>query len=1013
MIRSPLRTGHRHLGRPGALPGCLVLFASVAAGWVLPAPGAPGAEHAVGLVNGQTVWRYQAVCRSPVARTGKGDQIEPVSQDNWQVQLPQGPSPLPPPEWIKPDFDDSAWPAAQGAVSGGFGTAQPSGLALLCLRARFSLTDPKAVGQLELAIEYRGGAIVYVNGEEVHRAHLPAGPLDPLALAADYPPEVFLTPGGEAVLPNYGSRQPPPEVLPRYENRIRRLSVNIPEHLLRRGENVLALEIHRAALPPELPQFGRGAWDTAGFCGAQLTAPAGSQAVAPAATSAEVRIWEVPCWARVQKHLAEAATFDPAHTLRIVAPRNGFDSVQIVVARDAGLPRFSATIGDLAGPDGAGIPASACRIRYAKADEVFVPLMERPIAGATIQPVWLSVFVPPDAQPGKYTGRLQLAGLDKPYAVPVELTVSPWRLPPPRQWRTSVNLLQSPESVAGRYGVPLWSDAHFRLMEPSLALMGRAGNDVLGISAVRQSVFGDDPMVVFRRVAGRYVPEMGLVRRYLALYDRYAGPPQFLALHVWNYGMYQNGRGRDGGTIEQRAETIPVVELRGEQPVPIELPIYGRPGTEETWREVIDSLRECLKQLGWQDTRLLLGTSGDAWPSPITVAFFRRIAPDVQWRALTHGGGVPRWGLSDHEREQPNGMVVGYLEIARRLENYRIKRPEHPVSCNARDNVGSDPFTYRGLAVVHTITTNYDGFCWKGIDYWTYTAPDGLERNALNTYCHFGNMVGGTPRAMAWPGPQGAVTTAQFEMLLSGLQDAEAALAAREAIERLRRLPKQQYDMLNLRLAGALWREEKPRGEKSGEISDCDLDLTLVLKPGEQVPQEIIVTARTYNKGTHQCRFKALPSQSGQKLELDVTIGDDPWVRGGQGSYVLQYQFDGQQYSGSFQGQYEGRPRCGPISGALTTGLTAAEIAASTGRQLRLPGEDQPLSPGQIRPSAAGSGAGAEFPEQLLRAAEQVVEELSRMMAGGLRAGLQGKRDLNELRVRLYAAVAELDRPAE
>ncbi len=996
------------LGPAGVLPLRRVFLALLAGAWLLAAPSASSAEQPILLIDQQTAWRYQAVCRAPVARTGEGNQTELISQDNWRVQLPEGPFLLPSREWIEPDFDDSAWPAVQGAVSGGFGTERPSGLALLCLRTRFSVLDPKAVGALELSVEYRGGVVVYVNGQEVQRGHLPDGPLDPLTLATDYPRDVFVTPGGEAVLPNYGSREPPAELRQRYQNRIRRLTVSVPGEVLRRGENVLALEIHRTALPAELPEFGRGAWDTAGFCGAQLIAPAGSPVVARAASSVGPRIWEVPCWARVEKHLAEAAPFDPAHTLRLVAPRNGFDSAQIVVAQDSPLHGLRVVISDLLGLEGARIPASACRIRYAKVDEVFVPLLERPIAGATIQPVWLSVFVPADTPPGKYTGRLELEGLDKPYALPVELTVSPWLLAPARQWQTSVNLLQSPESVAGRYGVALWSDEHFRLMEPSLALMGRAGNDVLGISAVRQSVFGDDPMVVFRRVSGRCVPEMKLVRRYLALYDRHAGAPQFLALHVWNYGMYQSGSGRDGGTVEQRAETIPVMELRGAELVPIELPIYGRPGTEDLWQEVIDSLRKCLEELGWEQTRLLLGTSGDAWPSPSTVDFFRRIAPDAQWRALTHGGGVPRWGLSDHERTQPNGMIVGYLEIARRLENHRIKRPEHPVSCNARDNVGTDPFTYRGLAVVHTITTNYDGLCWKGIDYWTYTTPEGLQRNALNTYCRFGNMVGGTPRAMAWPGPQGAVTTAQFEMLLSGLQDAEAALAVREAIQRLREPPGQRYDMLNLRLAGALWREEKPRGEKAGEITDRDLDLTLVLKPGQLLPQEIIVTARTYNKGTHQCRFEPLPAPTGQKLRLHVTLGDDPWVRGGQGSYVLHYHADGQQYAGSFEGQYEGRPRRGSITGTLTAGLSAAEIAASTGRQLRLPDQDRMSSPGQDGASAAGSGPAVELPEQLVRSTEQAVEELSRMMDRGLRGGLQGKRDLDELRERLYAAAGTL-----
>jgi len=164
------------------------------------------------------------------------------------------------------------------------------------------------------------------------------------------------------------------------------------------------------------------------------------------------------------------------------------------------------------------------------------------------------------------------------------------------------------------------------------------------------------------------------------------------------------------------------------------------------------------------------------------VAFFRKIAPYARWRAITHGSGVPRWGPGEAERTQPNGMVVGYCELVRRITNFRHTAPAMPVTCSSRDCVRSDPFQFRSLPGVNVLSANFSGFCWKGMDYWTYLRPDGTRRSALNADVHFGNIVGGTPRAILQPGPDGAVATGQYEMLREGIQDCQAMLILRNAL---------------------------------------------------------------------------------------------------------------------------------------------------------------------------------------------------------------------------------------
>ena len=48
---------------------------------------------------------------------------------------------------------------------------------------RFLVKEPERVEDLKLSLRYRGGAIVYLNGEEIARQHLPRGNVGPKTLA--------------------------------------------------------------------------------------------------------------------------------------------------------------------------------------------------------------------------------------------------------------------------------------------------------------------------------------------------------------------------------------------------------------------------------------------------------------------------------------------------------------------------------------------------------------------------------------------------------------------------------------------------------------------------------------------------------------------------------------------------------------------------------------------------------------------------------------------------------------
>lgn len=92
------------------------------------------------------------------------------------------------------------------------------------------------------------------------------------------------------------------------------------------------------------------------------------------------------------------------------------------------------------------------------------------------QPVWMTVSVPSDARPGKYSGKLTITSSNaKARSLNVELTVADHVLPPARDWAFHLDLWQNPYSVARYENVPLWSEAHFEAMRPEMRMLAEAG----------------------------------------------------------------------------------------------------------------------------------------------------------------------------------------------------------------------------------------------------------------------------------------------------------------------------------------------------------------------------------------------------------------------------------------------------------------------------------------------------------------------------------------------------------
>jgi len=300
-------------------------------------------------------------------------------------------TPEPPPSWTAADFDDSAWPVVRAPLpwmpemdQDGTGPYSCFLIRKAVGRTRFLVPEKGRVSKLRLELRYHGGVIVFVNGKEVGRGHIPKGGiLDDQDFADPYPEEAYQSAKGQwwgpgMVYHRWNTKDPNALALIDRIDSIRRrtLKIEIPASALITGVNVLAVE-NRLAPPLEILVKDRGQVSPnlfkmphIGISELSLTPdPPGS------AASAEKRPEGVQAWAHdIHQWVLEEDFLEPgvreARVLRLAAPRNGAASAQAVLGTSRDLPGPSAVLSDLAGPGGAKLPPAALRVRWARSLEM-------------------------------------------------------------------------------------------------------------------------------------------------------------------------------------------------------------------------------------------------------------------------------------------------------------------------------------------------------------------------------------------------------------------------------------------------------------------------------------------------------------------------------------------------------------------------------------------------------------------------------------------------------------------
>jgi len=779
----------------------------------------------------------------------------------------------PPSEWRETDFDDNAWPRLKGPfLIGKYKTPQFGyrSTPLLCVRGRFRVSNPSGAGDLKLSVGYHGGIIVYVNGKEVFRRHVPEGKLKPDTPAEEYSKDVFVD--AEGYVPD--NKHPAKEVTDRINKRIREVKdVVIPAAMLRKGINVVALECHRS--PAHEVMFtgeskkrgGYTLWSRIGLTSINLTGTTGKVAGAIGRPRG-FQVWTCP----IYQELGPKDYGDPCDSpgrIRLCTGRGGVVSGQVVASSSTPVSGLKPVASALQGPG--IIPASAIQFRYARFGltrhgrkrNIFLELEDFPpdAAGSAMVPVWVTVRVPSDAKAGTYKGSVTInADGQKPVGVPIELRVVNWQVPDPKEFKHSfLEFIQSPESVAMQYKVKMWSDKHWELLDRTFKLLGEVGNKVVYITAQYKTHFGNEHSMIRYIKDGDgpydYKPDFSIAEKYLDLALKYQGKVPVVGLYIWR-SPWETGNYAGAGPRGDRKILITVRDPKTGALSSAEGPAWGTPECVAFWKPVIDGMKKICADRGISGS-LMLGQSGDYTPTDKALADLDAASGGLLWIHHSHVtrtklgnmGSQPigsrRWTRTKEGKTYPVGMIArawggdGKHRDPDFGRGYGWKNRLGPWRTVTREVFSDHPLPNLRLRLEAMVTNIiYHKYVGGNKDYGTH----GIGRLGVDFWHVLGDRPGrkkmlcGRYSETRWgqlgihccgpfflrPGRNGPIGTAQMEMFRENAQEIEARVFVEKALADPAEKEKLGSE-LAIRAQSFLDNRTRlaQRSAKAGKVRDC------------------------------------------------------------------------------------------------------------------------------------------------------------------------------------------------
>lgn len=365
------------------------------------------------------------------------------------------------------------------------------------------------------------------------------------------------------------------------------------------------------------------------------------------------------------------------------------------------------------------------------------------------QPVWMTVNVPSDAKPGKYTGRMSVSSSNaKARSLPVELVVSDHVLPPAHDWAFHLDLWQNPYSVARYAGVPLWSEAHFEAMRPVMRMLAEAGQKSVTATIMNrpwngqtEDAFGS-MVTKIRRIDGSWLYDY-------TIFDR------------WVEFMFSLG-------IDRQINCYSMIPWALEfdyydQATSSPTTFQAAPGSEEYneyWGSFIADFSRHLKAKGWFEKTMIAMDERPMESMQAVLSLIRRTEPDFKISLAGNYHEPINFGIADFsegfapKKEFPESAKAKRKGLGLTTTFYTCCAEAHPNMF-----VISDPDEAAWLGWFAQ-AENYDGYLRWAYNSWTM---DPLADARFRTWPAGDCFV-------VYPGGRGSV---RFSKLVEGIQDFE------------------------------------------------------------------------------------------------------------------------------------------------------------------------------------------------------------------------------------------------
>ena len=365
------------------------------------------------------------------------------------------------------------------------------------------------------------------------------------------------------------------------------------------------------------------------------------------------------------------------------------------------------------------------------------------------QPVWMTVNVPSDAKPGKYTGRMSVSSSNaKTRSLPVELVVSDHILPPAHDWAFHLDLWQNPYSVARYAGVPLWSEAHFEAMRPVMRMLAEAGQKSVTATIMNrpwngqtEDAFGS-MVTKIRRIDGSWLYDY-------TIFDR------------WVEFMFSLG-------IDRQINCYSMIPWALEfdyydQATSSPTTFQAAPGSEEYneyWGTFIADFSRHLMAKGWFEKTMIAMDERPMESMQAVLSLIRRTEPDFKISLAGNYHEPINFGIADFsegfapKKEFPESAKAKRKELGLTTTFYTCCAEAHPNMF-----VISDPDEAAWLGWFAQ-AENYDGYLRWAYNSWTM---DPLADARFRTWPAGDCFV-------VYPGGRGSV---RFSKLVEGIQDFE------------------------------------------------------------------------------------------------------------------------------------------------------------------------------------------------------------------------------------------------